>query len=74
MPFASGDSATVAEKQRFKDVIAQLEKLKQGKEPFTIIVDDPLANSYVQNPYFPESDPNMVEEYVHKLVFLYNFS
>lgn len=30
--------------------------------PFTIIVDDPLANSYIQNLYAPDDDPNMTTE------------
>jgi zinc finger protein len=29
-----------------------------------VIVDDPLSNSYLQNPYAPDPDPNMsFEEY-----------
>lgn len=28
-------------------------------EPFTIIIDDPLANSYIQNFYAPDDDPNL---------------
>lgn len=34
----------------------------QVDTPFTVILDDPLANSYIQNPYAPDQDPNMVEE------------
>ncbi|KAG1880257.1 ZPR1 zinc-finger domain-containing protein [Suillus tomentosus] len=30
-----------------------------GPNPFTLILDDPLANSHVQNLYAPDSDPNM---------------
>lgn len=30
--------------------------------PFTIILDDPLANSYIQNLYAPDDDPNMTTE------------
>lgn len=30
--------------------------------PFTIILDDPLANSYIQNLYAPDDDPNMLTE------------
>jgi zinc finger protein len=29
---------------------------------FTLVVDDPLANSYLQNLYAPDTDPNMTEE------------
>ena len=32
--------------------------------PFTLILDDPLANSHLQNLYAPDPDPNMtVTEY-----------
>lgn len=27
--------------------------------PFTLILDDPLADSYLQNIYAPDPDPNM---------------
>lgn len=27
--------------------------------PFTLILDDPVANSYLQNIYAPDPDPNM---------------
>ncbi len=27
--------------------------------PFTLILDDPVANSYLQNLYAPDPDPNM---------------
>ncbi|KAI0080158.1 zinc-finger protein zpr1 [Panus rudis PR-1116 ss-1] len=44
-----------------------LEKLKECKNvdrPFTVILDDPLANSYLQNIYAPDPDPNMeIETY-----------
>ena len=29
------------------------------EKPYTIILDDPLANSYLQNLYAPDPDPNM---------------
>ncbi|TFL05475.1 ZPR1 zinc-finger domain-containing protein [Pterulicium gracile] len=39
------------------------EERDDGSQPeFTLIIDDPLANSYVQNPYAPDEDPNMVVE------------
>lgn len=35
-----------------------------GKEPFTLEVDDPLGNSYIQNLRAPEPDPSLtVEDY-----------
>jgi zinc finger protein len=33
--------------------------VKNAEHPFTLILDDPLANSYVQNLYAPDPDPNM---------------
>ncbi|KAG1779494.1 ZPR1 zinc-finger domain-containing protein [Suillus placidus] len=43
---------------------SELRKLKQVKNaetriPFTLILDDPLANSHVQNLYAPHPDPNL---------------
>ena len=37
----------------------EFEQVKQGERPFTLILDDPLANSYIQNLYAPDSDPNI---------------
>lgn len=34
-------------------------QVKNVDRPFTIILDDPLANSYLQNIYAPDPDPNM---------------
>lgn len=36
--------------------------MKNVERPFTLILDDPLANSYVQNLYAPDPDPNMTVE------------
>jgi C4-type Zn-finger protein len=30
------------------------------EEPFTVIIDDPLDNSFVQNCYYPNEDKRMV--------------
>jgi len=36
----------------------------EGKTAFTLIMDDPLAASYIQNLYAPDPDPNMkIEDY-----------
>ncbi len=34
-------------------------QVKAATHPFTVILDDPLANSYLQNLYAPDPDPNM---------------
>jgi zinc finger protein len=33
--------------------------MKTGEQPFTLVLDDALANSYVQNLCAPDPDPNM---------------
>ena len=30
--------------------------------PYTVILDDPLANSYIQNPYAPDPDEQLTTE------------
>lgn len=37
-------------------------QIKAAERPFTIILDDPLANSYIQSLYAPDPDPNMTTE------------
>lgn len=35
-----------------------------ASQPFTLILDDPVSNSYLQNLYAPDADPNMtITEY-----------
>jgi zinc finger protein len=58
-PFALGDSADKTARTRFHDFTIALTKLKTGATPFTLIVDDPMSNSYIQNPLVPEPDPQL---------------
>lgn len=39
-----------------------MSQVKNVERPFTLILDDPLANSYMQNLYAPDPDPNMTIE------------
>ena len=41
-------------------------QIKNAERPFTIILDDPLANSYIQNLYAPDPDPNMTIEFYER--------
>jgi len=60
--FLLGDSADGDNK--FRKFVEVLDKVLLGSIPFTFIVKDPLANSWVLNPYAPEADPRQsVEEY-----------
>ncbi|EJD47923.1 zf-ZPR1-domain-containing protein [Auricularia subglabra TFB-10046 SS5] len=58
--FSSEDA--VDEKSSLKSFLRKLQELKEVKEPFTVILNDPLANSYLQNLYAPDPDPNMTIE------------
>lgn len=60
----SGDSApTNADHEALEKFLSNLKEIKSGnKYPFTIILDDPLSNSYVQNIYAPDPDPDMKVE------------
>jgi zinc finger protein len=58
------DSSTSEEKDRFGKFLEKMKDAIDGKMPFTLILDDPLSASYIQNLYAPDPDPNMtIEEY-----------
>jgi len=57
----SGDSMT-GDRQVFVKFLANLKAVKSAEQPFTLILEDPLANSYLQNLYAPDPDPNMTIE------------
>ncbi|KAJ1965221.1 nucleolar zinc-finger protein [Dipsacomyces acuminosporus] len=62
-PFLEGDSAAAERRERFQGFLNQLEAAANGKVfPLTLVLDDPVANSYIQNIYAPDPDPNMKEE------------
>ncbi|CAI2173071.1 2239_t:CDS:2 [Funneliformis geosporum] len=62
-PFSVGDSIQDERKFAFQKFIDKLNKVMSGEAlPITLILDDPLGNSYLQNPYAPDSDPNMIIE------------
>lgn len=50
---SSGDSSTEQERDGKAEFLKGLEEVKSASRSFTLILDDPLANSYVQNPYAP---------------------
>ena len=43
-----GDSATAEQRQKIEQFKNDLMSLKDCKKPFTIILDDPAGNSYIQ--------------------------
>lgn len=58
------DSSTSDEKEKFATFLGRMKDAIDGKMAFTLILDDPLSASYIQNLYAPDEDPNMtIEEY-----------
>nr|CAG4637037.1 EOG090X06TU [Ceriodaphnia reticulata]SVE72958.1 EOG090X06TU [Ceriodaphnia reticulata] len=59
-PLVCGDSVTDTVKERMKVFNDKLDDIISGKVMGNrIILDDPAGNSYLQNVYAPESDPEM---------------
>lgn len=54
-----GDSADPDTKQKFLDLFAKIEKMKNGEMPFTLYLDDPMDNCFILNPYYPKEDPKV---------------
>jgi zinc finger protein len=60
-PFAIGDSD--GGRSLLNAWLQRLDALKRGEEPFTLIIEDPLANSFVYSPLgSAEDDPSMIAE------------
>ena len=53
-PFGSGDSA---QGKKWLEFIQKMETLKEGNTPYTLVLDDPLANCFIYNPNAPKDDP-----------------
>ncbi|KAA6330799.1 MAG: hypothetical protein EZS28_053455, partial [Streblomastix strix] len=52
-----GDSATKTEKNKFSAFIQAIDSMsKMSEGPFTIILNDPLGNSYIQDLFYPNPD------------------
>ncbi|KAK7083732.1 nucleolar zinc-finger protein [Halocaridina rubra] len=63
-PFLSGDATDSNRKAVLEKLIADLQKVVNGQLNVTFIMKDPAGNSYLQNLYAPDSDPEMtVEDY-----------
>ncbi|KAF2483199.1 zinc finger protein-like protein zpr1 [Neohortaea acidophila] len=61
---AMGDSMAADSKQAWEKFFADLSDAIDGKKPFTVTLEDPLASSYVQSLTAPAPDPQIdVEDY-----------
>uniref|UniRef100_A0A8C6SI30 ZPR1 zinc finger n=1 Tax=Neogobius melanostomus TaxID=47308 RepID=A0A8C6SI30_9GOBI len=67
-PFVSGDSGVSDKVQKINEFGAKIEKIIAGELDVHIILDDSAGNSYLQNVYAPEPDPEMtIEKYTRTL-------
>ncbi|XP_048824528.1 zinc finger protein ZPR1 [Lagopus muta] len=63
-PFTLGDSSTPSKTGKLQEFIGRLQEIIEGKTKAVFIMDDPAGNSYLQNVYAPEEDPELkVEHY-----------
>lgn len=61
---SKNDSMAPKKKKAWNDFFTKLDKAIEGKVMYTILLEDPLASSYVQSLHAPEPDPNIkTEEY-----------
>jgi len=61
-PYYMGDSNQESFKSKINTFFIRLEGLRDMKEKFTIIIDDPLDNSFIQNPFYPKEDLKITTE------------
>lgn len=61
---SKNDSIDDGTRERWNKFFEGLREAKAGKRKFTVIMEDPMGASYLQNLYAPDPDPGMkVEEY-----------
>ena len=58
-PFIVGDSAESDQRARLERMTTTLTSYKTGTVPFTLTMDDPMSNSHIQNPLYPQPDPQL---------------
>lgn len=63
-PFTLGDSSNPDQSEKLQEFSQKLGQIIEGKMKAHFIMNDPAGNSYLQNVYAPEDDPEMkVERY-----------
>lgn len=61
-PFICGDSSDKDRVEKLEDFAEKIDKIIAGEIDVHIILDDPAGNSYLQNVYAPDPDPEMTTE------------
>uniref|UniRef100_A0A8C9PUW4 Zinc finger protein ZPR1 n=1 Tax=Spermophilus dauricus TaxID=99837 RepID=A0A8C9PUW4_SPEDA len=63
-PFTFGDSSSPGQSEKLQEFSQKLDQIIEGNMKAHFIMNDPAGNSYLQNVYAPEEDPEMkVERY-----------
>uniref|UniRef100_A0A8B9R761 Zinc finger protein ZPR1 n=1 Tax=Astyanax mexicanus TaxID=7994 RepID=A0A8B9R761_ASTMX len=63
-PFICGDSSTTETAEKLEQFGKKIDQIIAGEMDVHIILDDPAGNSYLQNIYAPDPDPEMkIEKY-----------
>ncbi|XP_055963563.1 zinc finger protein ZPR1 [Sorex fumeus] len=63
-PFTLGDSSNPDQAEKLQEFSQKLDQILEGNMKAHLIMNDPAGNSYLQNVYAPEADPEMkVERY-----------
>ncbi|XP_032141341.1 zinc finger protein ZPR1 isoform X3 [Sapajus apella] len=63
-PFTLGDSSSPGQMEKLQEFSQKMDQIIEGNMKAHFIMDDPAGNSYLQNVYAPEDDPEMkVERY-----------
>ena len=65
---SGGDSMPDEKKQTWKDFFVQLDKAINAEITYTILLEDPLANSHVQSRHAPDPDPQITTETYERTV------
>ncbi|GAA5907460.1 hypothetical protein JCM8208_001383 [Rhodotorula glutinis] len=60
--FAHGDAALPGATDGMQVFLGNLKKAMAVETPFTVVLDDPLANSFIQSLYAPDPDPSLTQE------------
>ncbi|ROL54311.1 Zinc finger protein ZPR1 [Anabarilius grahami] len=63
-PFMCGDSSSADRAEKLEAFGQKIDKIMAGEMDVHIILDDPTGNSYLQNVYAPDPDPELkIEKY-----------
>jgi len=60
--WSEGDGAAPDVVERMNVFKTKFNEFKAGREEFTLVLDDPAGNSYLQNVYAPDDDPELTIE------------